>query len=115
MKTIDIKKEILSADKWQRITVDYVNYPNVCDPEGYREPIEVLHIGNDITLDVSSGYISLSRLHYNEEGKPELGDKAEELAEFETGIEIELTSEEIANMTLLEFMIKIAQSKEGAE
>ncbi|QJC91994.1 hypothetical protein [Bacillus velezensis] len=113
MKTIDIKKEILSADKWQRITVDYVNYPNVCDPEGYQEPIEVLHIGNDITLDVSSGYISLSRLHYNEEGKPELGDKAEELAEFETGIEI--TSEEIANMTVLEFMIKIAQSKEGAE
>ncbi|WP_189318792.1 hypothetical protein [Bacillus amyloliquefaciens] len=74
-----------------------------------------MHIGSDITLDVSSGYISLSRLHYNEEDKPELGDKAEELAEFETGIEIELTSEEIANMTVLGFMIKIAQSKEGAE
>ncbi|WP_189318793.1 hypothetical protein [Bacillus amyloliquefaciens] len=39
MKTIDIKKEILSADKWQRITVDYVNCPNVYDAEGYREPI----------------------------------------------------------------------------
>nr|MDH3092763.1 hypothetical protein [Bacillus velezensis] len=90
MKTIDIKKEILSADKWRRITVDYVNYPNAWDSEGYREPIEVLHIGNDITLDVSSGYISLSRLHNSEEGKPELGEKPRSLLNLKPALKLNL-------------------------
>lgn len=71
--------------------------------------------GNNVTLDVSSGYLSLSRLHYNEEGKPELGEKAQELIEFETGIDISLSAEEVASMTVLEFMTKLAKAKGGAK
>ncbi|MDO3660178.1 hypothetical protein [Bacillus sp. C28GYM-DRY-1] len=74
-----------------------------------------MYVGNNVTLDVSSGYLSLSRLHYNEEGKPELGEKAQELIEFETGIDISLSAEEVASMTVLEFMTKLAKAKGGAK
>ncbi|MCY7919728.1 hypothetical protein [Bacillus vallismortis] len=115
MKIINERNVNLYKNEWRHITVDYVNYPNVWDSEGYREPIEVLYVGNNVTLDVSSGYLSLSRLHYNEAGKPELGEKAQELIEFETGIDISLSAEEVASMTVLEFMTKLAEAKGGAK
>lgn len=111
----DIEYKSINKKHWESLIVDYVVYdPNTGDVD-YREPTEVLHLGDDIALEVNEAYLTLYRMR-GKEGEWEIGEKCEVLydlpLEFPVGFNFGLTTEEIAKMSVLDFMLFLAQKKE---
>ncbi|TWJ96542.1 hypothetical protein [Bacillus licheniformis] len=97
---------------FELLIADFVLYDQTVD---YREPTEVLHLGDDIALEVNEAYLTLYRMR-GKEGEWEIGEKCEVLydlpLEFPIGFNFGLTTEEIAKMSVLDFMLFLAQKKE---
>ncbi|MCY7907952.1 hypothetical protein [Bacillus inaquosorum] len=70
---------------------------------------------NDVTLDVSLGYNLYRDCITTKNAYLNLVIRAEELIKVDTGVDIDLSADEVANMTVLEFMTKLADAKGGAE
>ncbi|MEC1344842.1 hypothetical protein P9D54_05570 [Bacillus haynesii] len=110
-----LKDQITKNRHFELLIVDFVLYDPKTGAVDYREPTEVLHLGDDIALEVNEAYLTLYRMR-GKEGEWEIGEKCEVLydlpLEFPVGFNFGLTTEEIAKMSVLDFMLFLAQKKE---
>ncbi|MEK5500768.1 hypothetical protein [Bacillus sp. FSL M8-0168] len=111
----DLNNQIINQSNRESLIVDYVMYDPNTGAVDYREPTKVLHIGSDIALEVNEAYLTLYKMG-GKEGEWEIGEKCEILydlpLDFPVGFDFGLTTEEVAKMSVLDFMLFLAKKKE---
>lgn len=107
--------QIKNKSHWESLIVDYMMYDPKTGAVDYREPTEVLHLGSDIAFEVNEAYLTLYRMR-GKEGEWEIGEKCKILydlpLEFPVGFNFGLTTEEVAKMSVLDFILFLAKKKE---
>nr|MDH3163206.1 hypothetical protein [Bacillus licheniformis] len=57
-----LKDQIIKNRHFELLIVDYVLYDPKTGAVDYREPTEVLHLGDDIALEVNEAHLTLYRM-----------------------------------------------------